>query len=200
MNYTHWLVVLSSLISIGGSYTYIRDTLTGKTKPNRVSWLMWSVAPLISMVAAISANADYWVTVRVFLSGFLPLMIFLASFFNPKSYWKLTSFDIVCGACSVLALIIWALTKSPQLAILLAVAGDGFAALPTIRKAWKFPETETGITYLAGLISVVLIIPSIPVWNIENSAFQIYLLIANALLFGAVYRKHFFRSEEIIKP
>ena len=189
MSYAHWLVILSSIISIGGSYTYIRDTLSGKTKPNRISWLMWSVAPFIGMAAALSANADYWATVRVFLSGFLPLLIFLASFFNPKSYWKLTLFDIICGVFSVLALIVWRLIDSPQLAILLAVAGDGFAALPTIRKAWKFPETETGITYLAGLVSVVLIIPSIPAWNIENSAFQIYLLIANALLFGAVYRK-----------
>jgi len=189
MSYAHWLVIPSSIISIGGSYTYIRDTLSGKTKPNRISWLMWSVAPFIGMAAALSANADYWVTVRVFLSGFLPLLIFFASFLNPKSYWKLTLFDIICGACSVLALIVWLIIDSPQAAILLAVIGDGFAALPTIRKAWKFPETETGITYFAGFVSVVLIIPSIPVWNIENSAFQIYLLIANAFLFIAVYRQ-----------
>lgn len=192
MNYAHWLVVLSAIISISGSYTYIRDTLTGKTKPNRVSWLMWSLAPFIGVAAAISANADYWVTVRVFLSGFLPLLIFLASFLNPKSYWKLTLFDMVCGACSVLALIIWGLIDSPELAILLAAIGDGFAALPTIRKAWKFPETETGITYIAGFVSVILIIPSIPVWDIKNSAFQVYLLIANLILLIVVYRKRLF--------
>ena len=83
----------------------------------------------------------------------------------------------------------WGVVNSPRLAILLAAIGDGFAALPTIRKAWKYPETETGLTYVASFTSALLIIPSIPRWNIENSAFQVYLLIANALLLLAVYRK-----------
>lgn len=99
-------------------------------------------------------------------------------------------FDLLCGVCSLLALLIWSVADSPQLAIVLAVIGDGFALMPTLRKAWKYPETETGLTYLAGLISVVLIIPSIPRWNIENSAFQIYLLVANTILLFAIYRKH----------
>ena len=189
MNYTHWLVILSVIISIGGSYAYIRDTLAGKTKPNRVSWSMWAIAPLIGTAAAISAGADFWATSRIFLAGFLPLLVFLASFLNKKGYWKLTLFDIACGSLSIIALIAWGIVKSPQLAILLVAIGDGFALLPTVRKAWKFPETETGITYMASLVSVILVIPSIPIWNIENSAFQIYLLAANTILLFAIYRK-----------
>lgn len=89
----------------------------------------------------------------------------------------------------MLALIVWGAIDSPRLAILFAAVGDGFAALPTILKAWKYPETETGLTYIASFISVLLIIPSISVWNIENSAFQIYLLIADTFLVFAAYRK-----------
>lgn len=200
MNYTHWLVILSILISLGGSFAYIRDTLAGRTKPNRVSWLMWSLAPLIGTGAALSAQADWWVTIRTFLAGFLPLLVFIASFINSKSYWKLTLFDIACGACSVLALIVWLLINSPELAILLAVIGDGFAILPTIKKAWKFPETETGLAYIGGFISTILIFPSVPVWNIENSAFQIYLLVANLLLLLAVYRKRLFPGFSKSRP
>ncbi|MEK7719659.1 MAG: hypothetical protein AAB347_08635, partial [Bacteroidota bacterium] len=148
--------------------------------------------PLIGTAAALYAHADIWATVRIFLAGFLPLIVFIASFINRQSFWKLTPFDFLCGACSVLALIVWGLIDSPQYAILLAAVGDGFASIPTIVKAWKFPETETGITYLASFVAVVLIIPSIPRWDIENSAFQIYLLIVNALLLFAVYKKRIF--------
>ncbi|MBI5793981.1 hypothetical protein HZA87_02745 [Candidatus Uhrbacteria bacterium] len=189
MNFTHSLVILSVLISIAGSYAYIRDTLSGKSKPNRVSWSMWALAPLIGTAAALYAHADPWATVRIFLAGFLPLLVFLASFLNRQSYWKLTLFDVLCGACSVFALIVWAAIDSPRTAILLAAIGDGFASLPTIRKAWQFPETETGVTYIASFVGVLLIIPSIPRWDIENSAFQIYLVIANTFLLFAVYRK-----------
>lgn len=189
MNFAHLLVLASIPISIAGSAAYIRDTLRGKTKPNRISWSMWALAPLVGTAAAISAHADLWATVRIFLAGFLPLLVFIASFLNRSSYWKLTLFDVLCGACSVFALIVWGLVDSPRSAILLAAIGDGFASLPTIRKAWKYPETETGLTYLASFVSVLLIIPSIPQWNIENSAFQVYLLAANTLLLLAVYRK-----------
>lgn len=189
MSVSHWLVIVSALISVAGSAAYIRDTLRGKTKPNRVSWSVWALAPLLGTVAAVAAGADLWATARVFLAGLLPLLVFLASFMNAKSYWKLTLFDVLAGVCAVVALALWAITQSPQLAILFLALGDGFACLPTLRKAWRFPETETGSAYIASFVSVVLIIPSIPEWNIENAAFQVYLLIANTLLVLAVYRK-----------
>ena len=189
ISFIHWLVILSALVSIMGSTAYIRDTLSGKSKPNRVSFSMWALAPLIGTAAALSVHADPWIVVRIFLAGFMPLLIFLASFINPQSYWKLGTFDFLCGACSILALLVWGAVDSPRLAILLAAVGDGFASLPTIRKAWHYPETETGLAYVASFVSVLLIIPSIPKWNIENSAFQIYLLIANTFLLFAVYRK-----------
>ncbi len=189
MTFEHWLVILSALVSIAGSFAYVRNTLKGGTKPNRVSWLMWALAPLIGTFAAISVHADIWATSRIFLAGFIPVLVLLASFINSQSYWKLTMFDIFCGVCSLLALVVWGVADSPRSAILLAAVADGFAALPTIRKAWRFPETETGLTYLAGLVAVLLVLPSIPEWNIENSAFQIYLLAVDSFLVFAVYRK-----------
>ncbi len=90
---------------------------------------------------------------------------------------------------SLAALMVWGAVDSPIISILLAMTGDGCASIPTIRKAWMFPETETGSTYIASVFSVLLALPSIPKWNIENSAFQIYLLVVGLLIIGAIYRK-----------
>lgn len=192
ISFVHWLVVISALISVAGSAAYIRDTLAGRTKPNRLSWAMWAIAPLIGTGAALYANADPWTTVRIFLAGFIPLLVVFFSFFNRKSYWKLGVFDFICGALSLVALAAWLIADSPRIAILLAAAGDGFAALPTIKKAWINPETETGLTYIASLVSVILVLPSITIWNIENASFQIYLLVVNTILIISVYRRRFF--------
>ena len=189
LSWPHWLVILSAVLSVIGSGAYIRDTLKGTTKPNRVSFSMWALAPLIGTAAAISAGADSWATVRIFMAGLMPLLIFLASFINPQSYWRLSLFDILCGVCSLLALAVWGIIDAPRLAILLAAIGDGFAALPTIRKAWSYPETETGLAYIMSFFAALIVIPSIPVWNIENSSFQVYLLIVNTILLFVVYRK-----------
>lgn len=185
----HWLVLFSAILSISGASVYIRDTLRGITKPNRVSYFLWTVAPLISTFAALSAHADVWATVRIFMAGFTPLLIFLASFVNPKSYWKLTKFDLLCGIFSVIALSAWGMADSPRAAILFAAIADGLASIPTLVKAWKYPETETGISYVASFVSALVVIPAIPVWNVENAAFQVYLLTANSFLMLVVYRK-----------
>jgi hypothetical protein len=191
MSFVHLLVLFSALLTIIAASAYLRDTLKGKTKPNRISWFLWALLPLIGTAAAFRAGADLWATIRVFLAGFLPLIIFLASFWNRQSYWRLTFFDWLCGAFALLAIAIWFILDSPRMAILFSVIGDGFAALPTFVKAWKYPKTETGITYVINLIAVLLVIPSIPIWNIENSAFQIYLLVTNLILIISIYRKKF---------
>ena len=191
--FEHWLVLLSVLVSCAGGYAYVRDTFRGTTKPNRISWSMWALAPLIGTGAAIAAGADVWTAVRTFMAGFIPLIVFVATFWNPQSYWKTTSFDIGCGSLSFVALLAWLFLGLPAYAVPIAALGDFFAALPTIVKAWKFPETETGFTYIASLASVLLVLPSIHVWNMENSSFQIYLLVVNVLLMVAVYRKRVFR-------
>src|SRR5688572_21588753 len=138
-----YVVLAGAVVALIGAFSYIKDTVRGKTKPNRVTWLMWAIAPLIAAIAAFSEGVT-WAVVPVFVSGFGPLLIFVASFMNKKAYWKLTKFDYYCAATSVVALILWAVTKQPSVAILVAILSDALAGVPTFIKSWKYPETETG--------------------------------------------------------
>ena len=189
MTFPHSLVIISTLLLLWGGYAYFRDTLAGRTKPNRVSWFLWALASLVSFGAAFSADADIWASVRVLVGGLVPGVIFLGSFFNRKSYWQLTWFDWICGGLSLTALLFWQLASSPLIAVLLATAANTFASIPTFIKAWNFPETETRLTFINSFLSAVLIIPAIPVWNIANSAFQIGLMLTTGAFLVAVYRK-----------
>ena len=190
MTFPHSLVIISTLLMLWGGYAYFRDTLAGRTKPNRVSWFLWVLAPLVSLGAAFSVDADIWASVRVLVGGVVPGVIFLGSFFNRKSYWKLTWFDWFCGGLSLTALLFWQLASSPLIAVLLATAANTFASIPTFIKAWNFPETETRLIFINSFLSAVLIIPAIPVWNIANSAFQIGLMLTTGAFLVAVYRKN----------
>ena len=190
LSLAHWLVILSAILSLSGAVAYIRDMFRGTSKPNLITWGLWAFAPFIATGAALSAYADGWATVRIFVSGFGPLLIFITGFIIPQSYWKLSIFDYACGVLSLIALGAWLGAHSPILAILLAAIADLLATLPTIIKAWKYPETETVYTYFIGLFTASIILPAIPIWNIENSAFQIYLLIANVSLFIVVFHGH----------
>jgi hypothetical protein len=186
LSWQHWLVLISFVISLIGGIAYLRDMFAGRSKPNLVSWGLWALAPLIATGAAISAGADTWGTARVFMSGFVPFSIFAFGLFVRQSYWKLTKFDFFCGALSLVALGAWLIADAPVTAILLAVGADFLACIPTISKALKSPETETALTFFMGLTASVITVPAIPVWTIENIAFQAYLIGINLILFGVV--------------
>jgi len=187
------LILISIALSLYGSYNYIYDTIKGTTRPNRVSQGLWAIAPLIGVGAAISSGADWMTTVRTFMAGFVPLTILIVSFVNKNGYWKTTKFDYFCGAFSIVALIVWLVVDLPVYAVLLAAIADLFAAIPTIKKSWTNPESETGIAYILSFISVLVILPTIKVFDIQNTAFQIYLLIVNVLIISAIYRKRFIK-------
>lgn len=183
-----YIVFIGAAAGLAGMYFYVRDTLRGDTKPNKVSWLMWSIAPLIATVAALSDGVRLAV-IPVFISGFTPLIGFVVSFFNKKAYWKLTKFDYTCGTFSALALILWLITKEPNVAIVFAILSDGFAAIPTLVKSWKYPETESGLAYVGGFISAATGFFAIKHFGFSESAFIIYLTILSTGLIFAIYRK-----------
>ena len=191
MTFPQLLVVISTLLMFWGGYGYLRDTLAGRTKPNRVSWSLWALAPLISLGAAFDADADLWASIRVLIGGIVPAVIFLASFINKNSYWRLGRFDWFCGALSLTALVFWQLADSPLVAVLLATTANTLATVPTFLKAWNYPETESRLIFITSFISAILIIPAIPVWTIANSAFQIGLMLTTGALLVAIYRKDF---------
>ncbi len=198
VSFVHWLVLLSAAISLSGSFAYIRDMFRKKSAPNLVTWGLWAFAPLIATGAALSAHADGWSTVRIFMSGFGPLLVFVFAFITGQSNWKISRFDILCGAFSLIAIALWLLADSPVSAILFAAIADLLATLPTVIKAWKYPETETLYSYVVGLFTALLVIPAIPVWNIENAAFQVYLLAANMALCFAVVRGTIARKNRVL--
>lgn len=193
MQVSHILVFVSVLISLFGGYSYIIDTLKGKTKPNRVSWFLWALAPLIGVGASLQGGADPWAVVRIFMAGFTPLLIFAASFINKNSYWETTKFDIVCGVISLLAIVLWIVFGSFELAVLFAVFADIAASIPTIIKAWKFPETETVTVFITSLIVGLITLPSIPSFTIIDASFQIYLIVVNLILIFAISRRKIFK-------
>lgn len=183
MTYAAIILIAGSLVQFFiGSLSYVRDTLKGKSKPNRMTFLIWTAGPFIGVPAAIVAGAAWWALLPVFVAGLGPLAILLASFRNPAAYWKLGVLDYVCGALAVLALALWVATANPILAVIFSIAADALASLPTLIKSWKYPETETGFTYFVALCNVVLGLALAPSRAFSQIGFLIYLFIADLLL------------------
>lgn len=124
-----------------------------------------------------------------FLTGLGPLAICISTFFAKHPVWEIRRFDIICGILSLVGLGLWLLTGQGIVAIVFAIAADGLAFLPTLIKAWRYPETEGLGEYLPAVLSGLLALAIIPEWTLVESAFPLYILAADLCATIFILRK-----------
>lgn len=169
------------LMCVGG-FSYLRDTIKGKIQPNRVSWFMWCLAPLIAFAAEVKQGVGIQ-SLATFIVGFVPLLVFISSFINKKAIWKLEKIDFICGILSLIGLSMWWITKIGNIAIFFSILADGLASIPTIIKSYQHPESENDLPYLFTVVNALIALLIIKEWNFQHYAFQLYLFIVYIFLF-----------------
>jgi hypothetical protein len=183
-----YIVIAGGAVNVAGTSFRVWETLRGRNQPNRVTWILWSLAPLIATAAALSDGAG-WGALPVFVAGFCPLMVVVASFVNKKAYWKLTFFDFFCGAVSLLAMALWRITDNPDYATLFAIISDGLASVPTIRKTWTHPWSETGPAYVACLVNALCSYVAVSSYSFSQIGFATYLVALMVVLLVLIYAR-----------
>lgn len=180
-----YITVFTSLI---GYFFYFKDMFYGQTKPNLVSWFLWMLAPFIGVFFQLKAGAGLS-ALPVFMAGFGPLIVIVVSLWNKNTLWKITTLDIICGILALTALIFYIFTRNLEISIFFAILSDGLAAIPTIIKSWKFPETETAAVYLPGIFNNILGLFIIKNWIFSIYSFGIYFIVINIAIVFCIYRK-----------
>ncbi|MEI8174524.1 MAG: hypothetical protein WCG28_01075 [bacterium] len=187
------IIYLSVFVTLTAYFFYFKNLFYGNTKPNLVSWVLWALAPFLGIFFSAKAGAGLSL-IPVFLAGFCPLVVVIVSIFNKNSYWKLTSLDLFCGLLSLLALVFYVFTHNLVISIIFVILSDGLAAIPTIIKSWKFPETETASVYLAGIFAQTLALLIIKNWIFSIYSLNIYFIVVNLIIVFSIYRRKIFKS------
>lgn len=182
------IIYIGVLISLILTLFYIKTIIYGKTRPSLISWSIWALAPLIAVFLQIKAGAGLSV-LSSFMSGFGPLIIVIVALIYKKGFWKITKLDIICGILALLALVIYVITNKLGISILFAILSDGLAAIPTIRKSWVFPGTESILSYIGGIVSNTLALLIIYDWSFPIYAFSFYLIIMNIIIIFSISHK-----------
>ena len=165
-----------------GTIYYLKDTIKGKIKPNKVTFLMWFIAALVAFFAQVTQGVGIQSLVTLSF-GLFPFSIFIASFLNKKAYWKISVFDSLCGVLSLIGLMLWQLTGIGNIAILFSIFAEGWATLPTVIKSYTHPETELAWTYLASVVGSIFALLTIRNYSFTNSSFVIFYTFEMSLVF-----------------
>jgi len=184
-----YLPILWAIISSTWHVSYIKSIYTWSTKPNKITWFFWALAPLIACIASV-VNGARWSALPVFMIGFWPLVIFIIACFYKKSYRKLSLFDYMCGAFSLLALLLWRHTQNANFAIIFAIVSDTFAAIPTIKKVWHHPGTESKIIYATAFLAMSTSLLAAQSFSFSEIWFPSYLMLLDAIVLFGILRKN----------
>jgi uncharacterized protein with PQ loop repeat len=170
--------IIAVVLTFVGYAPYIRDILKNKTKPHIFSWLIWSIVTAIIYALQVSSGAGpgswgtLWLTVILFLICVLGLK-------NGRTNIK--KIDVVFLLLALLALPLWLVIKQPVLSIILLSTIDMLGFLPTIRKSWAEPYSETLSLYTITTFRHALSILALAEYNIVTWLFPASWVIANAL-------------------
>ena len=178
-------VFVGAAIGSLGSLSYLLATVRGRARPNRVTFFFWALAPLIAFAAELAEGVRIQ-SIMTLMVGVSPLAIFLTSFVNKEAAWRLTRFDVGCGVLALIGTLMWAATREGNVAILFSIAADGFAAIPTIVKAYYHPETENRWLFFASAINAGITLLTVREWTFAYYAFPAYILAVCLFIFGLV--------------
>lgn len=185
-NMIHFTVIagiFAGVVRLIGFVPYIISISKGYTKPNRATWLVWSILT-IKLAAGywfVGARDTFWVPA---ISVILTLTVFTLSLKYGTKGW--TSFDRKCLVAAAFGLILWWIYDEPLFAVLTALATDIVGAMPTIKKVWFEPESEDRLSWTLFFLSSVANVFAIERWAFGIAVYPISMLISDGLVAGFV--------------
>ena len=174
-------VYLAAALSVVGSAAYVRDTLRGATSPHRVTWGLWTLEGTLAFVVEIQQHVGL-ASIMTLALGFTPFVILLASFRNSQAVWRVDRIDAVCAAVSVAGMVFWAFVGEPTVALVSFVTADFIAALPTLRKSWRAPESETPRAFVLGAVNTGITLLTLQHFTTAGALFPGVIMVTDTIL------------------
>ena len=180
MNWYEIAALVSGALTIIAFFPYVWDIFKGTTRPNAISWGLWTLIHIIFISAQLSAGASFSIVLPFgeFFGVALVTVLGLVGY----GYKKYGLLDIVCLVCCLAAIVLWLLTNNPILALVLAIAADFCATIPTLKKAYFDPTSETMSAYILVIVAAVFAGLSSTLFNFANLAWPVYIFFINTLV------------------
>ncbi len=172
---------IAAVLAIVGNVPYIIDIFRGKVQPHAYTWFVWTVVSAIVFFGQVAKGAGVG-AIPTAASGFFTLLIFVLSLKN--GFKHITKIDTAFLIFALAGIIPWILTSDPTISVIIAVSIDLIAFMPTLRKTWLEPSTETPLLYGMNVIRHILALLSMQTYNIATTLHSIAMLVTNTAMTG----------------
>lgn len=158
-----------------GGPPYLFDILRGKTKPQRITWFIWTVLGFIAFFSQVSLGA-HWSLLYVGLNAAGNLAVFLLSLKFGVGGWK--RLDIFALLIAGIGVAISLAAKAPLAALAGSIIADFAGAALTLYKSYFQPSTETSSTWFFAGTSSLLAAFAVGSWSFSLLLYPVYMCFA----------------------
>jgi len=167
--------------SLSAGVIYIISIFKGPTRPQRITWLLWSILGVVYLLAAIRSHGNVIYSAAALFQPFIIFLLALKFGVGGKSRLDLISLVIAFSA-----LVLLAFTKSPIMSILLCLFVDAIGAALTIRKIILDPKSEPRVMWLISACGGAFALLGLHDYQLVNVLFPGYIAILGLITFTLV--------------
>ncbi len=182
-----YIAIVASLLAVVGNAPYLRDIIRKRVQPHPYTWLVWTIVSCIIFFGQIAKGAGIGAIPTAASEIFTVIIFFFSLQYGFKTIRKVDTLFLVIA---LLGIIPWILTKDPTVSVIIAVSIDLIAFVPTIRKTWSHPETETPMLYSMNVLRHILMLFSLQAYNLATTLHSIAMITTNSLMTVLIKRKH----------
>lgn len=136
---------ITAFLGIASVFPYIRDILRLKTKPQRVTWFIYTVLGSIAFFSQLAKGASN----SLWLPGIITINVSIIFLLSLKyGVGGFSKKDYIVLFIAALGLVAWYFTKEAAIALYVVILIDAAGTYLTIEKAYKNPESETMILWI----------------------------------------------------
>jgi hypothetical protein len=179
------LGVLAGVLSLLAFVPYVASILRGQTRPNRATWWVWTVCNgiLFASYYAAGERRSAWVPL-----SFTVASLFVALLSLKRGEGGLSRFDRGCVLSCAAGLILWGLSGSPLTALVINIGVDFAGALPTIRKTYLDPKSESLSAWSLFLAANAVNLFAVEAWSSPSIALPIYYFLITLVIIALAAR------------
>jgi hypothetical protein len=174
--FTLWLGIAGLLVAVISYIPYFRDIFRRKTKPHPFSWLVWGMVSSIAFFAQVVSGAGIgaWTTG---ITAIACLAIALIAIYLGER--RISGLDIVCFIGAITGMVLWQLTDNPLNAVVVVLIVHVLGFIPTVKKAYTFPQEETVSSYGLSLLKWGLGFLALTSFNLTTMLFPVGVFLMN---------------------
>lgn len=189
MEVDHSIKVLASgvatFLAITAYLPYLRDMLRGKNKPHLYTWITIFLVTITVAYMQVRGGAGIGAIPTVIGSVINGVILFYCFKFGTKDVVFL---DKICLAISVIGVILFAvLYNYPLVSLAIVTVAEITSFIPTFRKTYNDPYSESLPSYYLLMIKLTLILVALETYNLLTASYSILWIGVFVLFLGMVY-------------